>query len=220
MEFKANIERLVGATNWSKWKRQIELFLRHHDVHDVECGDRKFSSLPTEASAETIAAHEKVQKAFIKGNSLTQLILVGNRGDNNTELTAICNRKKIFKKPERKSYVRHKPGHFSKDCWKKESKLKVEGDAFVCTVKGVPESEVWIADRSTSAHMTKHKNYFVDLTQFISPKPVYVGNRDEIMAYGHGTVNIEIRIISKWKKHHLTEVWYVPDISRNLFSIG
>ncbi|GFQ86464.1 retrovirus-related Pol polyprotein from transposon TNT 1-94 [Trichonephila clavata] len=36
------------------------------------------------------------------------------------------------------------------------------------------------------------------------------------MAYGHGTVNIEIKV----EKHHLTEVWYVPDISRNLFSIS
>ncbi|GFV74330.1 retrovirus-related Pol polyprotein from transposon TNT 1-94 [Trichonephila clavipes] len=68
--------------------------------------------------------------------------------------------------------------------------------------------------------MTKHKNYFVDFPQFNSPKPVYVGNSDAIMAYGHGTVNIEIRINNKWERHHLTAVWYVPDISRNLFSIS
>ncbi|GFS67040.1 retrovirus-related Pol polyprotein from transposon TNT 1-94 [Trichonephila clavipes] len=106
------------------------------------------------------------------------------------------------------------------DCRKKESKSKVDGDAFVCTVEGVPESEVWIADSGASAHMTKHKNYFVDFTQSNSPKPVYVGNSDAIMAYGHGTVNIEIRINNKWERHRLTEVWYVPDISRNLFSIS
>ncbi|GFV74332.1 hypothetical protein TNCV_5127751 [Trichonephila clavipes] len=56
MEFKAHTEKLVGAANWSKWKRQIELLLRHHDVHDVVCGDRKCQSLPTEASAEAVAA--------------------------------------------------------------------------------------------------------------------------------------------------------------------
>ncbi|GFS34460.1 retrovirus-related Pol polyprotein from transposon TNT 1-94 [Trichonephila inaurata madagascariensis] len=127
---------------------------------------------------------------------------------------------KTFKKPERKCYVCRKPGHLVKDCWKKESKPKVEGDAFVCTVEGVPEREVWIADSGASAYMTKHKNYFVDFTQFNSPKPVYVGNSDAIMAYGHGTVNIEIRINRKWERHHLTEVWYFPDISRNLFSIS
>ncbi|GFR23429.1 retrovirus-related Pol polyprotein from transposon TNT 1-94 [Trichonephila clavata] len=276
MEFKAHIEKLVGAANWSKWKRQIELLLRHHDVHDVVCGDRECPRLPAEASAEGIAAYEKAQKAFIKDDSLAQLILMGNMDDSNAELTSVCNtaksvgekllsvyeqssgqrldrlmekffrsekeleddiashiaklqrnfsklndelrrvakttlpdlllmsrimstlpseyfefksvwesvpieersvnklterlrliemklpskstdstalvatRKKVFKKPERKCYVCRKPGHLAKDCWKKGSKPKVEGDAFVCTVEGVPESEVWIADSGAS----------------------------------------------------------------------
>ncbi|GFV13703.1 CCHC-type domain-containing protein [Trichonephila clavipes] len=100
-------------------------------------------------------------------------------------------RKKIFKKPGRKCYVCRKPGHLAKDCWKKESKPKVDGDAFVCTVESVPESEMWIADSRASAHMTKYKNYFVNFTQFNSSKTVYLGNSDAILAYGHGSVNIE-----------------------------
>ncbi|GFQ72109.1 2-hydroxyacyl-CoA lyase 2 [Trichonephila clavata] len=91
MEFKAHIEKLVGAANWSKWKRQIELLLRHHDVHDVVCGDRECPRLPAEASAEAIAAYDKAQKAFIKDDSLAQLILVGNMDDSNAELTSVCN---------------------------------------------------------------------------------------------------------------------------------
>ncbi|GFR03242.1 retrovirus-related Pol polyprotein from transposon TNT 1-94 [Trichonephila clavata] len=90
MEFKAHIEKLVGASNWSKWKRQIELLLRHRDVHDV-CRDREFPRLPAEASAEAIAAYEKAQKAFVKDYSLAQLILVGNMDDSNAELTSVCN---------------------------------------------------------------------------------------------------------------------------------
>ncbi|GFY70184.1 retrovirus-related Pol polyprotein from transposon TNT 1-94 [Trichonephila inaurata madagascariensis] len=89
MEFKVHIEKLVGAANWSKWKRQIELLLRHHDIHDIVSGNRKCPSLPAEASGEAIAAHEKVQKAFIKDDSLAQLILEGNMDDSNPELTAI-----------------------------------------------------------------------------------------------------------------------------------
>ncbi|GFW93361.1 retrovirus-related Pol polyprotein from transposon TNT 1-94 [Trichonephila clavipes] len=87
MEFKAHIEKLVGAGNWSKWKRQIELLLRHHDVHDVVCGDRKWPSVLAEASAEPVATHEK---AFIKDDSLAQLILSGNMDDINAELKMIC----------------------------------------------------------------------------------------------------------------------------------
>ncbi|GFY46302.1 CCHC-type domain-containing protein [Trichonephila inaurata madagascariensis] len=149
-------------------------------------------SLSVEALAEAIAVHEKVQQAFIKNDSLVQLILVNNMEDSNAELTVICNtaecsyapttlrilkvyecvgvspteersvnklterlrfigmrllfktadstalvatRKKIFKKPERKCYMYRKPGYLAKDCWKKERKPKVEGDAFVCTVE-------------------------------------------------------------------------------------
>ncbi|GFV21072.1 retrovirus-related Pol polyprotein from transposon TNT 1-94 [Trichonephila clavipes] len=168
MEFKAHIEKLLGAANWSKWKRQIELLLQYHDVYDV-CGDRKCPSLPAEASAEVIATHERKRRKLL------------------LRTTPLSSCKGLLE----------------------ESKPKVEGDAFVCTVEDAPESEVWIADSGASAHMTKHKNYFVDFTQFISPKPVYVGNSDVIMAYGHGTVNIEIRINSKWERHHLTGVKYL-----------
>ncbi|GFR20987.1 hypothetical protein TNCT_412021 [Trichonephila clavata] len=63
---KLHIGKLVGAANWSKWKRQIELLLRHHDVHDVVCGDRECPRLPAEASAEAIAAYEKAQKLSLK----------------------------------------------------------------------------------------------------------------------------------------------------------
>ncbi|GFQ86815.1 retrovirus-related Pol polyprotein from transposon TNT 1-94 [Trichonephila clavata] len=131
----------------------------------------------------------------------------------------VATRKKVFKKPERKCYVCRKPGHLAKDFWKKGSKPKVEGDAFVCTVEGVPESEVVIADSGASAHMTKHKN-FVYFAKFVSPRPVYVGNSDAIMAYGQGIGNIEIKVNRKWERDHLIEVWYVSDISRNLFSIS
>ncbi|GFQ99810.1 CCHC-type domain-containing protein [Trichonephila clavata] len=88
MEIKVHIEKLVGAANWSKWKQQIELLLRHHDV---VCGDRKCRSLPAEVSAEAIAAYEKAQKAFVKDDSLAQLILVGNMDEINPELTSVCN---------------------------------------------------------------------------------------------------------------------------------
>ncbi|GFQ95688.1 uncharacterized protein TNCT_96931 [Trichonephila clavata] len=88
MEFKAHIEKLMGVANWSKWKQQIELLLQHHDV---VCGDRECPSLLAEASAEVIATYEKAQKAFVKDDSLAQLILVDNMDDSNAELTVVCN---------------------------------------------------------------------------------------------------------------------------------
>ncbi|GFQ76745.1 CCHC-type domain-containing protein [Trichonephila clavata] len=54
----------------------------------------------------------------------------------------VATRKKVFKKPERKCYVCRNSGHLAMDCKKKESRPKLESDAFVCTMEGVPESKM------------------------------------------------------------------------------
>lgn len=87
-------------------------------------------------------------------------------------------------------------------------------------MEGVADGEVWLADSGATAHMTRFKHYFVEYEPFHVPKKVYVGNSDAIMAYGQGTINVEMKIHGKWERNHLAAVWYVPDISRNLFSIG
>ncbi|GBM04434.1 hypothetical protein AVEN_35602-1 [Araneus ventricosus] len=99
-------------------------------------------------------------------------------------------------------------------------KQKTSGDAFVCIVEGVAEKEQWIADSGASAPMTSYRKYFLDFKEFPSPKPAYVRNNNAIMAYGQGTVNVDIKVNGKWVSNHLSEVWYVPDVSRNLFSVS
>ncbi|GBN26590.1 hypothetical protein AVEN_238450-1, partial [Araneus ventricosus] len=52
MEFRAHVDKLVRASNWSKWKRQVELLLRHHDVHELVSGDRVCPVLAEDATPE------------------------------------------------------------------------------------------------------------------------------------------------------------------------
>lgn len=47
-----------------------------------------------------------------------------------------------------------------------------------------------------------------------------MGNNDVITAYDKGTIRVQMKINGTWQKNHLENVWYVPKISRNLFSIG
>ncbi|GBN79835.1 Retrovirus-related Pol polyprotein from transposon TNT 1-94 [Araneus ventricosus] len=345
MEFRAHVDKLVGTSNWSKWKRQVELLLRHYDVHELISGDRVCPVLAEDATPEVTVLYEKSRKSFMKDDSLAQHVLVGSMDDANVELTATCDsaksiwekllsvyeqnsgqrldrlmeqffrsekdgdddvvthiaklqknfselndelkrvakttipklllmsrimstlpseffefksvwesipieersvnklterlrliemrlpskldstaliatKKKAAKKEERKCYVCRKPGHIAKDCWKRDRKQKTSGDAFVCIVEGVTEKEQWIADSGASAHMTSYRKYFLDFKEFPSPKPVYVGNNNAIMAYGQGTVNDDMKVNGKWVSNHLSEVWYVPDVSRNLFSVS
>lgn len=40
LDLKLNIEKLTGAQSWRRWKRQMELMLRHHGVIDIVTGVR------------------------------------------------------------------------------------------------------------------------------------------------------------------------------------
>ncbi|GBM37859.1 hypothetical protein AVEN_193378-1 [Araneus ventricosus] len=88
MEFRAHVNKLVGATNWSKWKRQVELLLRHHGIHELISGDRVCPVLAEDATPEVTVLYEKSRKSFMKDDSLAQLALVGIMDDVNVELTA------------------------------------------------------------------------------------------------------------------------------------
>ncbi|GBO10000.1 hypothetical protein AVEN_120539-1 [Araneus ventricosus] len=64
---------------------------RHNGVYDVLTGDRECPSLKADSSSELISATSHWQKAFVKDDSLSQLILVGNISNRNIELAAIFN---------------------------------------------------------------------------------------------------------------------------------
>lgn len=65
---KNSVEKLEGANNWSRWRRQIELVLRHQEVLDVVNGSRTEPGEPTE-EAGRIAFNTEL-KAFKKADAL------------------------------------------------------------------------------------------------------------------------------------------------------
>ncbi|KMQ87021.1 integrase core domain protein [Lasius niger] len=146
------------------------------------------------------------------------------------------------KRKEKKCFICHETGHQAKHCPEKLKKkkqidskknLKTEGNAFVAVVNrndnrgafytfvdSVMEQDVWLADSRASTHMTSCERYFATYEAFPTSKAVQVGNKDVILAYGKGTINVEMKIKDNWYRNHLLNVWYVSKIGRNLFSIS
>ena len=66
--------------------------------------------------------------------------------------------------------------------------------------------------------MTTARDYFATYTAFEKPKPITLGNKSFMMAYGQGDINVETFVNGLWLKNKLTDVWYTPDEVKNLFS--
>ena len=67
MEFKPSVEKLMGASNWTRWKRQMLLLLRHHDVLDHVTGAVTEPEVEHGASEEDVKKIVDENKAFFQG---------------------------------------------------------------------------------------------------------------------------------------------------------
>ena len=81
------------------------------------------------------------------------------------------------------------------------------------------DQHVWRADNGATDHMTFDDTLFVSFENFAEPKPVRVGNNAVILAYGCGRIDVEMYVNGKWVPSFLSNVWYVPELSVNLFSL-
>lgn len=123
-----------------------------------------------------------------------------------------------------------KPGHLLKDCRKlaykrkmeeqakdgkdgKDSKdeSKKEGAAFVALKSG-QVTENWIVDSGASCHMTANSEWLQEYQELDNPRNIHLGNDEIIQAFGYGNIQTS----AGW----IMDVYFVPKISLNLFSIA
>ena len=119
-------------------------------------------------------------------------------------------------------------GHWARECpsrgKRKDERGKLDdnqGQAYVCDTSNCgADSGIWVVDTGATQHMTNVENYFSNFTLFQSPKYIQVGNSEVIKAYGQGDILVDMKIGGQWETNHLKDVWFVPDVSRNLFSVS
>ncbi len=122
-----------------------------------------------------------------------------------------------------------KPGHKVKACfkWKADGKPPKEAKQGVNMALMSVTSEIqatecndlsWYVDNGATNHVTNRKDMYQNFEPFLESHKVMTANGC-VEALGKGTIEVETAVKGKWNKLLLTEVWYVPSIKKNLFSV-
>ncbi|KAI1298299.1 Retrovirus-related Pol polyprotein from transposon TNT 1-94 [Halotydeus destructor] len=125
----------------------------------------------------------------------------------------------------------HKKGHYKSDCRQlkrdttgsKQEKPEVmmaqysAMSADVDVAQG-PASEYWIADTGATKHCTGHLDWFEDIAEYSGRLRVADNRYAEIV--GRGTIKILANVGKGWLETRLVDVYYVPKLKNNLFSVG
>lgn len=92
--------------------------------------------------------------------------------------------------------------------------------ALVCEVQKENDDEAFIFDSAATSHMCYKREWFGDFVEYKTPKSVLVGNKQIILAHGHGNIAIKSFNGKTWIDATIYDVLYVPDVCRNLFSFN
>lgn len=98
MDLKVMIEKLNGETAWRRWKRQMDLLLKHNGVSDIALGKRLRPEDPAEDAANRQVILKDISQ-FEKDDAMCQVLIVSALDDRHVELTATCqNGKEMWSK--------------------------------------------------------------------------------------------------------------------------
>ena len=92
-------------------------------------------------------------------------------------------------------------------------------DSNVFAVEG--DTDSWYIDNGATTHVTNQRDIFVTFECFQTPVEVRTANGDKARAVGFGTVMVKVKtsVNGKWQQRTLSNVWCVPNIAKNLFSV-
>ena len=78
----------------------------------------------------------------------------------------------------------------------------------------------WYIDSGASQHMSYDKEMMVDYVHFENPQKVRLGVNRVVQALGKGNIWLDIKDENDYNPARLVDVLYVPDLSKNLFSVS
>ena len=96
-------------------------------------------------------------------------------------------------------------------------------DEYLFSVGKIPgkssQATAWLVDSGATQHMS-HTNKFMKNYEKINPVDVHLADDGTVQAVGTGDIVMSMTTPSGVKKGVLRNVWHIPKLSRNLFSVG
>uniref|UniRef100_H3H2R9 Retrovirus-related Pol polyprotein from transposon TNT 1-94-like beta-barrel domain-containing protein n=1 Tax=Phytophthora ramorum TaxID=164328 RepID=H3H2R9_PHYRM len=80
-------------------------------------------------------------------------------------------------------------------------------------------SAMWLVDSGATQHMTSSNKYMRNYKK-MAPVDVHLADDGVVQAVGTGDIVMSMKTPRGMKKGVLTNVWHIPKLSRNLFSVG
>uniref|UniRef100_H3H4L4 Retrovirus-related Pol polyprotein from transposon TNT 1-94-like beta-barrel domain-containing protein n=1 Tax=Phytophthora ramorum TaxID=164328 RepID=H3H4L4_PHYRM len=78
---------------------------------------------------------------------------------------------------------------------------------------------MWLVDSGATQHMTSSNKYMRNYKK-MAPVDVHLADDGVVQAVGTGDIVMSMKTPRGMKKGVLTNVWHIPKLSRNLFSVG
>jgi transposase InsO family protein len=115
------------------------------------------------------------------------------------------------------AFVAEKHRQQSKMCDKSNTKLL---DSAINEVRNARSEDVWITDSGASRHITRRRDWFSEYRVLTNGGTISLGDNKECKIVGEGTVLIEKCVNDEWRNARIENVLYVPEMKKNLFSVG
>ncbi|KAK7603621.1 hypothetical protein V9T40_003620 [Parthenolecanium corni] len=80
-------------------------------------------------------------------------------------------------------------------------------------------NDKWWVDNGATKHITNNFSWFTLYEPFVNKSTVTAAGKEVLRARGSGTIEVANYFKGKLETFSLNNVWYVPEISRNLFSV-
>lgn len=95
--------------------------------------------------------------------------------------------------------------------------MQVKTNEAVNMIEG--DLDNWYVDNGATSHVTGRNDIFSSFQYFNNNQTVTTANGSTTQAIGKGTVDLIAEVNGRQEKIRLFDVWYVPEIRRNLFSV-